>query len=95
MFLPRRVVRVLVARHAPDVVHVLVAPPVPMERVLGVHFVKDAEQTLAVKRRVVPRLEVPPLLRASACCPQLRLLVPQQSVPALRPFRARPWSLVR
>jgi hypothetical protein len=67
-----------------------VAPHVPLVRAPGVHFVKDAAQPPEVLQ-----LEVRVRLRASACCPQSRSQAPQQSAPALRPSRVRPWSLAR
>jgi len=62
-----------------------VAPHVPLVRVPGVHFVKDAAQPPEVLQ-----LEVRVRLRASACCPQWRLRVQQQFAPVPRPSRARP-----
>jgi len=87
------VVRALGALGAPLALDERLGPVAPhglMLRALGAHFVKGAVLTLEVKRRVVPRLEVPPLLHASACCPQWRLRVQQQFAPVPRPSRARP-----
>jgi hypothetical protein len=94
------VVRARVALHALVEGFARVALHVPLVRALGVHFVKGALRTLVVTRRaaqlrVVPRLEALVPLRASACSPQWRLLVPQRSALAQHPYQARPWNLAQ
>jgi hypothetical protein len=87
---PLRAALELADQHVQDAVLARVAPHVPLVHALGVHFVKGALRTL-----VVPRLEALVPLRASACSPQWRLLVPQRSALAQHPYRARPWNLAQ
>jgi hypothetical protein len=84
------VVRALVVRLALDEELGPVAPHVPLVHALVVRCVPVAVRSRVAQLRVVPRLEVLLPLRASACFPQLRLLAPQRSALAQRPYQEHP-----